>query len=266
MTGLVIYASEENVFEGNTFAIAEGKLTRRLHEQLQVPFLVNRHNPSANGVVGRIEGNGQLGPYRLVPELNDPRNDAGRRDGHARFRKAYAFHQQPHRLHELRVVQERFAHPHEDDIHSLPLEIDATIVQYRADLPHNLPGCQVALHSQERCQTELAVHGATHLAGNADGGPLPFGISGFAPIDGFPAIALGHPHGLYSFTVGHGHEVADGAVRRLKAFLCSWQTDLYALALESGAKLLGQSRDRVQSSQPLRINRLKELAGAVFWL
>src|SRR5262249_39277872 len=203
---------------------------------------------------------------RLVAQFNDPRNDAGRRHRHTRFRKPNPSHQQPHGFHEMQIIQERFAHAHENDIYSLPLEIDATIIQYCAYLAHDLPCCQVALHPEERGQTELAVHGAAYLAGNADGGPLPFGISGLAAIAGFSPIALGHPYGLYGFTVSHRHEVADRAISRLKAFFFLRQADLDPLAPESRPELLRQSRDGVQSRQPLRVNRLKELAGTVLGL
>src|SRR5262245_51537933 len=80
--GLVIYATEQHVLEGNTLAIAQGEITRRLHEYRQVPFPVDGHDALADFVVRRIERNRQLRADRLTTEIRNARDNSGCRNRH----------------------------------------------------------------------------------------------------------------------------------------------------------------------------------------
>ena len=97
----IIHVAEQNVFKRDAFTVAEREVARGLHQHFQVPLFVDRHNAAADLVIGRVERNGQLGTHRLGAKVVDARNNSGSRDRHARFRKAHAFHQQPHGLHEV---------------------------------------------------------------------------------------------------------------------------------------------------------------------
>ena len=78
------------------------------------------------------------------------------------------------------------------------------IIQHGANLPNNFSGRQVAFHSQQRRQTELAIHCAPNLAGNTDRGSIPSALR-LAAISSFAAVAFGHPDGLHALAVDEIH-------------------------------------------------------------
>ena len=73
-------------------------------------------------------------------------------------------HQQPHRGHEVVVVQKRLAHAHEDQVHAVAANLDAVPVEHGHHLPGNLARGEVALQAEFRGEAELAIDRAAHLA------------------------------------------------------------------------------------------------------
>ena len=208
---------------------------------------------SRKHVVGSVEGDGQMGTHRLGAEVGDARNDARRRDGHARFGDGGAFHQEPHRADEVLIVQKRLALPHEDQIDPVATDFDLLVVENQKHLADNFPGAEVALHAQQRGHAELAVHSASGLGGEADGGS-PVGRRcagqwrrgrrrvGYAADDAAPAagagllgilgaIAVGHPDGFHRLPVGEADQVTDCAVARDKALVDGGKPSAVAFAL-----------------------------------
>src|ERR1700736_393106 len=126
----------------------------------------------------------------------------------------------------MRIVQKGFAHPHKDDVDTLSLHVHLAVVQHCDDLADDFSGAQVTFDAQQRGEAELAVHGATYLAGNADGGAMPFRVAGFSAVAGLAVVAFGHPDGFNGFSVSHGNEIADGSVSGLKAFFKARMTNV----------------------------------------
>ena len=83
-----------------------------------------------------------------------------------------AFDQQTHGLHEVVVVQERLALSHEDQIDTVAFHLDLLVVEHGENLPDDFSGAQITLQSQQGGHAEGALHRASHLAGDADGGAL----------------------------------------------------------------------------------------------
>src|SRR5262249_47276548 len=77
MARLVVYATKQDGFKGDTFAVAQWKLPRGLHQNGQIPFSVDGHDSCADLVVGSVEGNGQLGTDRFVAEINNAGHNTG---------------------------------------------------------------------------------------------------------------------------------------------------------------------------------------------
>ena len=158
----------------------------------------------------------------------DARHDAGGRDRHTGFRNTNPFDQQLHCLHEVVVIQEGLALPHEDEIEAFALDVYSVVLHHQQDLPDNLPSSKVALDTKQRGQAELAVDCAPHLARDADGCALPSGfccfpvlISGVLTlvITEFAIVALRHPYCLNALAVGERHQVANGSINRSEALL-----------------------------------------------
>src|SRR5713101_7918656 len=101
----------------------------------------------------------------------NPWHDARRRHRHPRLRNPHAFGQQAHRLHEVVIVQEGFAHAHEDDIDALQRRLNSLLPKHRRDLPHDLSRLQIPLDPKQRRETKLAIHSTAHLARNAKRSP-----------------------------------------------------------------------------------------------
>src|SRR5438270_14071945 len=84
---------------------------------------------------------------------------------------------------------------------------------------------KISFLSQERSQAKLAIHRATHLAGDADGRALPVALrrgafflsSGFAPVAGLAAVTLGHPDGLNTLTISKLEKITNRSIARDEA-------------------------------------------------
>jgi len=165
----VVHAPEQHVFERDPLPGAQGKLSRSGQEHLQIPLLVQRHELRSQRVIRSIQRDRQLGTDLLFAKVMDAGHDSSGRYGHAALRNPNALNQQSRRLHKILVVQERFAHAHENQVDAILGRENVLIFQHGANLPHKLTGGQVALHSEQRGQAELAVDCTAHLAGDADG-------------------------------------------------------------------------------------------------
>ena len=206
-------------------------------------------------------------------------------------------------LHEGVVVQERLAHPHEDQVDPRRC-LDAApaadphplAVEHRGHLSGDLASSQVAPHPQPRRQAELAVHRAAHLAGDADGGTLvavrcashktgcprclAFGHlgcrrrierflfldCGLAAVALLAAVAIGHPHCFDRLAVGHAHQIALGAVNGARRLRDLRQPHRVALCGEPLAKLHGQRRNLIERLHALLVECLGQLHGAILRL
>ena len=185
------------------------------------------------------------------------RNDSRCRHGHPPLRDTNFLHQQPRSLNEIVVVQEWFAHTHENKIDAILGRRHLLILEHRTHLTHNLARAEIPLNTKQRRQTELAIHGASHLAGNADrraAGILSLNVfpitvrvlrepfrqlSGFASVPRFPSVAFRHPHGLNALSVGEGNQISHRAVLRHEPLLDPRQSDRNAFLRQSRSKLLG---------------------------
>jgi len=115
----IVHAAEQNIFERDPLPRAQRKLARRRHQRLQIPLLVQRHQPRSQRIVRRIQGNGQLWPDRLSAKIMNARHDPRRRYRHPPLGNSHTLHQQPRRLDEIVVIQKRLAHPHENQIDAI---------------------------------------------------------------------------------------------------------------------------------------------------
>jgi hypothetical protein len=84
------------------------------------------------------------------------------------------------------------------------------IIKHGAGLSDNLSGREIPLHSEQRGQAELAVHGATDLARNANGGAVPgsrffYFVPSLAAVSGFAIVAFRHPDRFNALTVGEAN-------------------------------------------------------------
>ena len=131
----------------------------------------------------------------------------------------------------LRIIQERLAHAHKNNVDALALHIHLAVIEHGDDLAHDLSGAQVAFYAQQRREAELAIHGAAYLAGNADRCAMPLGVAGFSAVAGFAVIAFGHPDGLHGFSIGHRDQVTDGSVSGLKLFSIARVADVQTFLL-----------------------------------
>jgi hypothetical protein len=120
-----------------------------------------------------VQGDRQVDRQILLREGVDARHDARRRD-----RNAASPEVQPVRvvddtdeLHGLRIVLQRLAHTHHDDVREGATAL-ARLTGCADDLRHDLPGTQIARETHQASGAECTTDGAAHLAGDADRGPV----------------------------------------------------------------------------------------------
>jgi len=164
----IVHASEQHIFESDPLPRAQWKIARRRNQHLQIPLFIQRHQPRAQRIVRSIQGNRQLRPDRLLAKIMDARHNPRCRHRHTPLRNADTLYEQQRRLHEILVIQERFAHPHKNQIDAILRRRDLLVFQHGTNLADNLARRQIALRTQQCRQARLAIHGATHLAGNAN--------------------------------------------------------------------------------------------------
>ena len=174
----VVDASEQDVFEGYSFARAEWDFADGCDEVCDVPFAGDGHDLFADLIVGGVEGDGELGADRFLGEALDAGDDARGGDGHAGFGDSDFFDQETDGVHEGFVVEERLAHAHEDEVDAVACRSNVVALEDGDDLAGDFSGGEVADDSEFGGEAELAVDGAADLAGDADGGVVVKG--GFA--------------------------------------------------------------------------------------
>lgn len=167
----VVDAAEQDVLEGDVLAGAEGNGGDGFEEGGDGPFAGDGHNGLADHVVGGIEGQGEVGPDGFGSKALDAGEDAGGGDGHARFGDTHWAGKEADGGHEGVVVEEGFAHAHEDKVDAVLADGDPVAVKDGGDLSGDLAGGEVAADAEPGGEAELAVNGAAYLGGDADGGP-----------------------------------------------------------------------------------------------
>ncbi len=212
----VVDLVEQHIFEGQPLAGTQRESARRGQQLLQIPFAIDRHQFAPRGVVRGIKRDRQLGPQRLVSEIVNSGDDAGGRDRHARFCDAQALHQQPHRLHEVVVVQEGLALPHEDQVDAVALKRDAlrsssTAATWPTISPAVRLRCRPSSAVRQNWQftaqpTWLETQMVARLHYRQRPLRQPRSVASFA------AVAFRHPDRFDAVPVGKGNQVADGAV------------------------------------------------------
>ncbi len=272
----VVHALDQDVLEGQPLARAQRELARGGHQSLKRPFARDGHDLDALLLVRRIQRNRQLRAHRLLPEIVNRRNDARGGHGHARDGDSGLFHQQPHGFHEIVVIEERLALPHEDQVHAFGVEIYAVVVQDAQNLTDDFSRGEVAQKSKQCGHAELAVDGASRLAGHADRRPpsgcptltgfgrvgLHLFVSRVASVSLLPVVAIGHPYRLNRLPIGELHQVADRPIVRDELLLDLGQTN------RAGSRKLGAQRRRqtgylFQRLHSLAVNRLGKLPSPV---
>ncbi len=262
----VIHAAQQDIFEGHPLLRAQRHLTHCIQHSTDIPLAGHRHDPLADFVVRRVQRNRQLRPYLLRTESQYPRNNARSRDRHPRLGDANFGHQQPHRTHELVIVQERLAHTHEHQVDAVAADLHALALQYCDHLTGDLPRRQVALNPQLRGQTKLTVHRTAYLARNAYRCPMMFRRprgrffgSRFGPVASFSVVTLRHPDGLDRVGIVACDQVALSAVRRSEGLQNLRQPDPIPLGDQLLTKRFRPGGELAQIADPTPIERFGKL-------
>ena len=119
---------QQHVLKRDALAIAQRKLARRRHQQIEIVFPVQRHQPGTLIIIRCIQRNRQPWTNLLFSKIGNARHNARGRNRHPRLRQPNFLHQQPHRLDEVVIVQKRLAHPHENQINAVMLWRNPLIV------------------------------------------------------------------------------------------------------------------------------------------
>ncbi len=244
-----------------------------------VPLTRDGHDALADGVVGGVEGEGELGADGLGGEGADGGLDAGGGDGHAGLGDADGLDEQADGGHEGVVVEEGLAHAHEDEVDAGGVlvaggagEPNAVAVEDGGDLTGDLARGEVAANAELGGKAELAVDGAADLAGDADGGAAVAGSgfsvgfffgSGLAAVAALATVAVRHPDGFDGFAVGEAHEVALGAVYGAGGLDDLREADGVAGGGELVTECGGEDGDLVDGGDTLAIEGFEDLAGTV---
>ncbi len=168
--------------------------------------LVERYQLVPQGVIWRVQGDGQIDLVRLRGKGIDAGHHAGGRDRDPTSAEVepVGFVKDLHHLHRRGVVVEGLAHPHHHDVGQCPPEI--TCPPCRPDhLGHHLPRREVAGQASEARRAEGAADRAPDLAGDANRSPVRVEhqhgfdklsiVSLVEGLDCFPIIRLSLSHG-----------------------------------------------------------------------
>src|SRR5271166_6287279 len=277
---VVVEAAEEDVLEGETLAVAEREVAQGGEKLLDGPLASDGHDFGAKSFVGSVEGDGELGADVFGAEVGDARDDAGGGDGHARGGNSGIEDEAADGLHEVVVVEERFALSHEDEVDAVAVNIDALVVERGEDLANDFAWGEIALEAEKGRHAELAVDGAADLGGDADGGAartvssFKFRVSsaresferfitGVGAVAGFTAVAFEHPDGFDGLAVGELEEVADGAVGGGEFLIDGRQSNGVAELGELLAQRLGKGGELIEARPALAVEAVQKLAEAI---
>src|SRR5208282_5486784 len=165
----IVESAEQDVFEREVFPRPQG-IPAGSVEQLRNRILAIDGHDLVALLIGRcIQGNRDLWPHFFLREALNARNDAARRKRHVLGRDGHAVwvEQNPHRRHDGVVVQQGLALPHQDHV-GLGLQGFAILFQRDEHLSENFTRRQIPHKTQRRRQTEMAIHRASCLRGNAN--------------------------------------------------------------------------------------------------
>src|SRR5208337_2851307 len=177
----------------------------------------------------------------------------------------HALHQQSHRLHEVVIVQEGFAHAHEYDVDALQRRLHSLLAEHRRDLTDDFSRLQIPPDPKQRRETELAIHRASHLARYANRRPAPSLrsrstldlVARFASVAVLAAISLRHPDRLHRLPVGQFHQIAHRAVARNKRARNLRKPHSPTLLRQPSAIFEWQRRNLIQPLNLLPIYRIE---------
>ncbi len=161
----VIYAVEQDVFEGNAPSPKEWKLAQGVHEVVERPFLDAGHQPVALFLRGGVQGYRQVDTCLGFGQCFNSRNYPCGRDGDAACGELEAVGRDEDFKggDDVVEVQERFAHAHEDEVR------DPFVVGHETsgsdDLVEYFVGGQVALEAAKAGDAKGAGQCAADLAG-----------------------------------------------------------------------------------------------------
>src|SRR3989442_1388215 len=215
-------------------------------ERLDAPRTVDRHELRSDLVGRGVERDRQVHLEVLATELLDPGHEPHGRDGDPPRRVAEAelgVGEDPERLDERRVVGERLAHSHEDDV-GHPLATVAEPVGGE-DLAQDLGGGQVPLETHHTGQAEPTLEPAADLSGDTEG----------------EAVVVGHEHRADPAPVAQTEDELSAAVLGGGDALGLRDVNGDPLG-EPGADVLREITHRVEVENALAIDPRRELAPA----
>ncbi|VTR70869.1 hypothetical protein DESC_870025 [Desulfosarcina cetonica] len=194
----VVDALHEDVFKGDLAPRGQGKLAAGGHQVRQGIAAVDGHQPAAQGVIGGVQGNGQV-HARIASQVRHAGNPSGRGNGDppgGELEAEITVGDDIQGLDHVGVVGQRFPHAHEDDVG----QRHAFLTRHTLlDVPHlgdDFTGRQVAYEPALGRHAETASLGATHLTGNTQG----------------IVILLGDQHGLDVLPVSEPEEQLEGTI------------------------------------------------------
>ena len=148
MLQAVVHTAQQYVLEGDAFPRPQRQLASRLDDFIDLPLAGDGHDRFANRIVGGIQADRQPGPHRLTGQTQNAGHNAGSGNRHPGFSQPCFVYQQTHRRHELVIIQERFAHAHEDQVDPVAPQLHCLPLQHRDHLAGDFSGRQVSLQSQ----------------------------------------------------------------------------------------------------------------------
>ena len=170
---VVVDAFDEDILEGELLFLLRVPVAEGVHEFIDAPLLVHRHDLVAHVVAGAVEGNGEADLLRVVGEFSDLRDESGSGDGEV----PGADVQSPiggddlDGLEEMGEVGEGFAHAHEDDV----VDLFSADFLGEEDLSGDFVGGEIAREPVESGGAEFAAVGAADLGGDAEGAAVGLG-------------------------------------------------------------------------------------------
>lgn len=200
----VVDAAEQEILEGDAFARLERIGGQRGQKLVQRPARGPGHDALAQGLIGRVQRDRQIGEPAFA-QLAQAVADAAGGDGDAPRGKVQApvvieaFQRVPDRA----PVEQGLAHAHEDQVaqHGPVRARVAQMFARHQDLPEYLAHAEVARKAHFARGAKGAAHGAAHLRGKA-----------LAPAAAAVARFRGDEDALHQRAVLHAQEELDRAV------------------------------------------------------
>lgn len=200
----VVDAAEQEIFKGDALARLERIRLQRGQKLIQRPAGGPGHDALAQGLIGRVQRDRQIGEPAFA-QLAQALADAAGGNGDAPWGKVQApvVIEAFQRVPDGGPVEQGLAHAHEDEVaqHGPVRPRVAQMFARHQDLPKDLAHAEVARKAHPACGAKGAGHGAAHLRGKA-----------LAPAAAAVARFGGDEHALHQRAVLHAQEELDRAV------------------------------------------------------